>query len=300
MGAEATYPTDGPVTLRTNLGDYPWSHALIAGDIRSDLLRWDFRTTSPVTKGFASMVRDRAFDAGELPIVTSCQALHFGKPVVLLPAVTVGRFAHGAIVYNPERGRLGPSDLAGRRVGMRSYTVTTALWVRGILQDEYGLDLDDVTWVTTEGGNIEEYRDPENVERAEGASLEAMLLDGTIDAAILGGAAPPAPLAPLIPEPKAAARAWFEKHRIVPINHLFAVDEALARQRPDVLPEIYRVLRESKRAAPAEEIDMCPFGIEENRPALGLALRYMAEQRLVPRPFSVDELFGAWEGLGQP
>ena len=99
-----------------------------------------------------------------------------GTPLVLLPAVVLGRFQHPFLVYDRERGPLAPGDLAGRRVGVRSYSVTTGVWVRGILADDWGVDLGRVTWVTFEPPHVAEFRDPPNVERAPaGKDLMAMV-----------------------------------------------------------------------------------------------------------------------------
>ena len=143
----------------------------------------------------------------------------------------MGRFQHPYLVYNPARGALAPGDLAGRRVGIRSYSVTTGAWVRGILADDHGVDLDRVTWVTMEEAHVAEFRDPPNVERAPaGKDLATMLREGAIDAAILGEVpAADSPLKPLIPDPAAAARDWQRRHGAIQINHMVVVTEALAR-----------------------------------------------------------------------
>ena len=87
---------------------------------------------------FKRVVRDLEFDVAELAIVTFLLAKAFGKPLVLLPAVVLGRFQHRFLVYDRERGPLAPGDLRGRRVGIRSYSVTTATWLRGILVEVWG------------------------------------------------------------------------------------------------------------------------------------------------------------------
>jgi 4,5-dihydroxyphthalate decarboxylase len=122
-----------------------------------------------------------------------------------------------------------------------------------------------------------------------------MLLAGEIDAAIVGGAEPSDPrVVPLIPDPTAAARAWHERHGAIQVNHLVTVKAALCREQPRVVEEIYRVLAESKRRAgpPAAAIvDTTPFGVEANRRNLEVAVDVALRQRLIPRRFSVDELF---------
>src|SRR5205823_8944751 len=126
--------------------------------------------------GFRRVVRDLAFDVAELAIVTLLIAKAHGTLLVLLPAVVLGRFQHPYLVYNRERGPLAPGDLEGRRVGIRSYSVTTVTWLRGILADDWGIDLDRVTWVTFEEPHVAEFRDPPTVQRADpGKDMIAML-----------------------------------------------------------------------------------------------------------------------------
>ena len=136
-----SYPKSGPVTLRTNLADYAMTKALKSGAVTSDIVRFDFCGPKVANQGFKPMVRERAFDAGELAIGTFLQAKVYGKPVTLLPAVVMGRFQHQTALRSTQRAAIGPGDVQGKRVGIRSYTQTTGIWVRGILQHEYGVDL---------------------------------------------------------------------------------------------------------------------------------------------------------------
>jgi len=135
--------------LRTLLGDHPGTSALKNGSIKSDLVEFDFAQYSPTNKGFKPMVREGAFDVSEMAIVTYLMAKSFGKPMVLLPDVVLARFQHGHALYNARAGKLGPRDLNGKRVGIRSFTTTTGAWLRGILANDYGVDLDSIDWVTT-------------------------------------------------------------------------------------------------------------------------------------------------------
>jgi 4,5-dihydroxyphthalate decarboxylase len=198
-------------------------------------------------------------------------------------------------VYNAERGPLAPADLAGRRVGTRSYTVTTSTWLRGILANDYGVDLDRVKWVTFEEAHVAEFRDPPSVERApEGKALVAMLLAGEIDAAILPAVPDDPRLKPLISDPKAAAEAWRKKYGALQINHMVVVKDSLSKSEPEAVREIYRLLAESKKAAKLPkpgEFDTNPFGLEANRRSLEVVIDTVYQQRMIPRRFAVEELF---------
>ena len=284
------------VTLSALLGDYPVTRALREGAIGSPRVRLDVADVPSVAPAFKRVVRDLAFDVAELAIVTFLLAKAHGKPLVLLPAVVLGRFQHPYLVYNRERGPLSPGELAGRRVGIRSYSVTTVTWLRGILADDWGVDLDRIAWVTFEEPHVAEFKDPPTVERAApGKTLVGMLLAGEVDAAVLGEGVPADPrIVPLIPDPAAAARAWRDKHDPIQVNHLVAVTASLSQRRPDAVEEVYRLLAESKRLAPPPapgEPDTTPFGVEANRRNLEIIIDHVHRQRLIPRRFTVDELF---------
>ena len=282
--------------LFTLLGNYPNTLALKKGEVKSDLVDFDFADVKVSNTAFKALVREAKFDVAELAIVTFLQAKTYGKPYVLIPATVLGRGQHHTIAYNPEHGELKPSDLAKKRVGVRAYTQTTGAWVRGFLADDFGVDTATVRWVTFEDPHLAEYKDPDFVSRAvEGKTLVQMLLDGELDAAIVGDALPDPRLKPLIPDADAVARRWAETHGGVPINHMMVVREAIAKSRPDIVQEIYRMLQESRRAAPPPAgglLDPWRFGVEENRRSLEIVIDYCFRQKLISRKFSVDELFG--------
>jgi 4,5-dihydroxyphthalate decarboxylase len=289
------YQPKGALTLRTNLADYPVTKALKQGQIGSPVVAFDFCGPPTAHDGFKPMVRDGKFDAGELAIITFLQAKAYGKPYVLLPAPISGRFQHHCIGYNSEHGELRPKEIEGRKVGVRSYAQTTGLWVRGVLKHEYGVDLDRVTWVTFDDAHLAEYTDPPNTERANkgGKKLAQMMFDGDVAAAILGADMPKDPrVRTLVPEPHKAAQEWFKRTGVIPINHMFAIHAQISRERPDVVREIFRLLVESRNAAPAEALaTIPPFGVEANRKAIQLAIDWALEQHIIPRRLEVDELF---------
>ena len=143
-----------PVTLPALLGDYPVTRALRRGEVASQLVRLQFADVPSVPSAFKRVVRELAFDVGELAIETFLLARAHGAPLVLLPAVVLGRFQHPFLVYDRSRGPMAPADFTGRRVAIRSYSVTTVTWLRGILADDWGVDLDRVTWVTFEEPHV--------------------------------------------------------------------------------------------------------------------------------------------------
>ena len=282
--------------LYTLLGDYPNTMALKKGEVTSNLVGLEFADVKVSNTAFKPLVRQAKFDVGELAIVTYLQAKVYGKPYVLIPATVLGRGQHHTIAYNPQRGSLEPTDLMGKRVGVRAYTQTTGAWVRGFLSDDYGIDPTKIRWITFEDPHLAEFKDPAFVTRApEGKTLLQMLLDGELDAAIVGDKMPDERLAPLIPDADTAARKWAEKHGGVPINHMMVVRNTIAQSRPDVVREIYRMLRESRRVVPppadGSVFDPWRFGVEANRDSLNTIIDYSFRQQLIPKLFSVDELF---------
>jgi 4,5-dihydroxyphthalate decarboxylase len=286
------YPSTGPVRLKTNLADSVYTKALKDGVVSSPLALFDFAGPKTANQGFKPMVRDNVFEAGELALVTYLQAKAYGKPYVLLPAPIVSRFQHHTIGFAPRFGQMSPKDIEGKRVGVRTYSQTTGLWVRGILSHDFGVDLDSITWVTAEDCHLAEYVDPANcVRKPEGETLDGMLLKGELAAAILGDKLPEG-VTPLIPQPQDVAREWQRRTGMFPINHMFVVREELSRERPDVVREIYRVIVESNAAAPEDaRKEVAPFGLEANRKAIQTAIDWSLEQKLIPRRFEVDELF---------
>ncbi len=282
--------------LHTLLGSYPNAMALKSGAVTSGLIDFDFADVKVSNTAFKPLVREAKFDVGELAIVTFLQAKVYGKPYVLIPATVLGRGQHHTIAYNPQRGPLSASDLTGKRVGVRAYTQTTGAWVRGFLADDYDVDTAKVHWVTFEDPHLAEYKDPDFVTRApEGKNLTQMLLEGELDAAIVGDKLPDPRLAPLIPDADAVARKWAQTHGGVPINHMMVVRETISKSRPDAVKEIYRMLHDSRRAVPPPPdngvLDPWRFGVEANRASLDIIIDYSFRQKLIPRKFSVDELF---------
>ena len=284
------------VTLNACFGTYPHTRALKEGAITSDRVKLQFTEIDPVNRAFMPMAREQKFDLSEMAIVTYLQAKAYGKPLVLMPATMMGRFQHGTMLYNSERGTLRPEDLPGRTVGVRAFSQTTGAWIRGILWKDYGLDLGSVKWVTFEDAHVAEYHDPPGVVRAApGKDITKMLLEGELDAAIFGGAMPSEPeLKSVIPDPEAAAKEWYKKNGIVPVNHMVVLKESLAKSDPGAVREVYRMLLDSKKDAglpKPDAIDTIPFGFVAVKPALELMSSYAFEMKLIPRRYSVEELF---------
>jgi 4,5-dihydroxyphthalate decarboxylase len=272
--------------LRTLLGDHPGTTALKNGSVKSDAVTLDFADYSPTHKGFKPMVRDGAFDVSEMAIVTYLMARCVGKPMVLLPNVVVARFQHAHALYNAKQGPLKPADLNGKRVGIRSFTTTTGAWLRGILANDRGVDLNSIDWVTFEDAHVAEYHD--TTKRAPaGKQIVQMLIDCQLNA-VLGEKSEHPDLKPLFPDAAAEAKAWFARHGVLPINHMVVVSETLSRTQPEAVREVFRLLSESAALAPPGSPQ---FSADDISRSLAMISDYAAQQGLIPRAFAVDEMF---------
>lgn len=276
---------------------------------------FEFEEIPVLIDGFRRMVRGLEFDVCEMALTTYVCARAHGKRFTALPIFLVRAFHHGAIAINTEAGVRSPKDLEGRRVGVnRGYTVTTGVWARSILRNQYGVDLNKITWVLSGDEHVAEYRPPANVVPIEpGRKMSDMLMAGELAGAI--GVEVDAPqVQPLIPEAAEAGFAALRDHGHYPINHLVVVKDELLERHPGLARAVFDAFAESKRRyvqhlhagtldkpTAVDEVhrrvmaitgaDPLPYGIEPNRQALEEALAAMRDQGIVDRPFSLGELF---------
>jgi 4,5-dihydroxyphthalate decarboxylase len=266
--------------LDTAIGRYKHTEALF----KDPLLR--IETFSAINRAFAPMVRTQRFDVSEMAIATFLMARAAGSDLVLLPVVLAARFQFGALLRRVSHG-LGPGDLEGRRIGVRAYSQTTGLWLRGSLQEEYGLRPDQARWVTFEDAHVVAFRDPPWAERAPaGSDLLGMLREGSLDAAIFGNDLPSAPdLAAVFPDPDAAGRSYLARHQLMPVNHMVVVRAEIARQE-DLVRRLLEMFRAAGNPFPSSRAALDP--------AIALAVRYADEQGLLERTLTLDDV---WAGL---
>jgi 4,5-dihydroxyphthalate decarboxylase len=283
------------IELSCAIGDYSYVKPLKLGAVASPLLKLDFAAIAPINRAFAPMVRDLKFDVSEMAIGTFIQAKAYGKKLALLPVVTLARFQESAMLCRADSAIRGPADLKGRRVGVRAYSQTTGLWLRGTLADDYGVAPESIDWVTFEDAHVAEYRDPAFVRRAgPGEALLALLRDGSIDAAIFGADAPNDPqFRCVFPDPPVIAKTFLARHGFTPVNHMICVKQSLAEEQPELIQELLQLFRAA--AASAGDKDAARFSRAAIDPALELAARYAAEQGLTDRRLDLTEIW-----LGAP
>lgn len=274
--------------LKALLGDYPCTEALKQGRIASDSVALEFAGIDPPSAGFKRVVRGLEFDIAELSMTTFLMARAAEKPYRLLPAAVLARLQHDRLVRNADRPAFGPGELHGKTIGVRMYTVTTAMWLRGVLAEDHGVDPSRIRWVTFDEGHVAEFADPAWVERAPaGKELIAMLLAGEIDAAVAGDAKVDDPrIVPVIPEVAAAAQAWRARKGAIQVNHMVVAKDTVSDASA---AEVSRMLEASIRAAGSPELN--PYGVEANRRNLEVAIDYVHRQGLIPRRYTVEELF---------
>ena len=289
--------------------------ALKDGTVKPRTCEFEFVEVDPLIDAFRRMVRGLEFDVSEMAMTTYITARAHGKRLTGLPIFLVRAFHHGAIVYNTRSGIKGPKDLEGRKVGVnRGYTVTTGLWARGVLQHQYGVDLDTITWVLSGDEHVAEYRPPLNVVPIEkGKKMADLVASGELPAAI-GVEIESPDVKPLISNAAEAGIEALRSRGHYPINHLVVVKDELLDAHADLAPDIFNAFAEAKRdyirrlqSAQIQnptriddlhrqvmEItgrDPLPYGIAPNRLAIEEIIQYALEQRIIDRPVTVEGLF---------
>lgn len=263
--------------LSAAIGHYRHSEALFADPL---LAIEDFPV---ISRAFAPMVRSQRFALSEMAIATFLMARAAGSDLVLLPAVMAARFQNAALLRRAA-DPFGPADLAGKRVGVRAYSQTTCMWLRGDLQETTGLTPDRIRWTTFEDAHVAGFQDPPWTERAPpGSDMMDMLREGRLDAVIVGNDMPDDPsLAPVWPDPVAAGAAFHARHGFMPVNHLLVL-------RADSAPFARAVLDRVRAAG-----NPYPMGRVALEAPVALALDYCAAQGLLTRKVTMDEV---WAGL---
>lgn len=303
---------------------------LYTGEVKLDGFELDYRVVEWSREIFDRMAGKREFDAAEFSSSELISRIAAGKsPFVAIPVFLSRVFRHGFVCINRRSGIRNPKDLAGRRIGTPLYTQTAAIWLRGQLEHDYGVDLSGVTWVqgaiNAPGAHgdptvLAPVRPPRIELNESGKSLSALLEEGKIDA-ILGSNLPEAlgrnpDVQRLFPNFREIERDYYLRTRIFPIMHLVAIKREVYESDPAVAGALYRALEQSKKIAltrmrnmgalrymlpwlpehveQTQEVfgdDPWPYGIEPNRPTLEALLDYMTDQGIIARRPSLDEIF---------
>ena len=300
--------------LRTAVGNYGHTTPLKDGTVSSHAFDMEHIEVSPVTSIFRRMVRELEFDVAEMALSTYLCARAHGKSFTGLPIFLTRAFYHGGLSVNRRSGIESPKDLEGKRVGVRSYTLTPGVWTRGLLSAEYDVDLNAVTWVLSGDEHLAEYVVPSNVVSSNNSNLGEMLLSGEIDAAIGAGAVNSPDIVPLFENPDDADAAWHRKTGIYPISHMVVVKNAVLESNPDLAQELCSTFKTARglymqrlQSGDADDAadralqkmaavvgdDPIPYGLESSRHTLETFVRFNVDQKVVPQHVDVEELFPA-------
>ncbi|WP_427924132.1 hypothetical protein [Streptomyces sp. cg40] len=283
-----------PSVLRTVLADHLHTAKLKSGEIRDARVTLSFSDVVPIHRAFAPMVREEAYDLSELAVVTALQAIAYGRPVVLLPAVVAARFQRGCLIAHAARP-VTPAQLAGRRVGVRSYTQTTGMWVRAHLAEDFGLVPRDIRWITHDEPHVAQYTDPGFVRRESGrAALPDLLREGRIDAAILGNDLPESEeFVRVVPDADARDEQWWHRHGYMPVNHMVVAGASVCRRDPQAVRAAYHLLLRADAAVERPDAVPAPalFGFDRLREPIELVVGACLEQGLLPRKLTPEEIF---------
>jgi 4,5-dihydroxyphthalate decarboxylase len=318
----------GAVRLRIAVADYGHTAALKTGRVAIRGVAPDFVPVRPIVAAYRRMVRDLEFDVCEIAAGTYMIAREAGVPFTALPVFTYRRFHHGGFVCRADAGIRTPRDLEGRKAGVRAWSVSTGIWTRGILQNEYSVDLSKITWVVDDEEHVQSLRLPPYVIQAPpGCSLAGMMAAGEIQAAFtdnagIGRAGPPqddwkagalpgAGYTPLFPDAPQLEADWFRRTGIYPVHGLIAVKDALLEQHPWLSQSLFEAFHES-RAVYLEQLeaghqvseqddyyrrmaaivgDPLPYGVDANRPAITAMIRYCRQQGLLRGSPAPEDLF---------
>ena len=291
------------------------NEALKLGRVTPQTCELAFTEVPVLIDAFRRMVRGLEYDVCELAATTYLCAKAHGKRFTALPIFLVRAFHHGAILYNPSSGIRHPKDLEGRRVGVnRGYTVTTGVWARAVLQEEYGVELSSITWVLSGDEHVAEYVPPPNVVSLETGKTLAGALAANELAAVIGlEKVDNAEIQPLIPSARERGLAALRTRGHYPINHLIVVKDELLEAHQALAGDIFDAFARSKQTyldrlragaipkltdvdqlhASVGEIigDPLPYGIAPNRQVLQELIDHAMMQGIITSRVTIEELF---------
>jgi 4,5-dihydroxyphthalate decarboxylase len=304
------------LTLKTVTRTQGNNAPLKDGTVKPKTFALAFEEVDPLIAAFRRMVRGGEFDICEMAITTYICAKAFGKPMTAIPVFIVRAFHHGAILVNIKAGIRTPKDLEGKKVGVnRGYTVTTGVWARGVLQQEFGVDLDQITWVLSGDEHVAEYVPPSNVVPIEkGKTIAEMLAAGELAGAI-GVEIDHPDVRPLIPDALETGLRALTTRSHYPINHLVVVKDDLIAKYPGLATDTFNAFAAAKRVyldrLKREQIakptavdklhqrvteiigDPLPYGIGANRKTLEELIGHARTQAIIATSVTPDDLFAA-------
>jgi 4,5-dihydroxyphthalate decarboxylase len=267
---------------------------LVDGTVRPDGIEF-VPTISHPGETFWRQLRFGDFDVSEMSLSTFLVARSQGSDLVAIPAFPSRRFFHIELDARADAGIESPRDHAGKRVGVPEYQQTAALWLRGILQDDFGVDARSIHWFMERGeelshGGATGFQAPPGITLdriPEDASLASMLNDGQLDAALVRpnrtvgsdnviersqrfrGSGERATV-PVFGDGITEGRRFFDAHGYIPINHTYVIKGSLLLEHPWVALNVYKAFLEAKRVAEQDPLEDIPLGLVFRHEFLGM------------------------------
>ncbi len=269
------------------------------------------------------MLNDYDFDASELSLSSYLIARSMGKPLIAIPVFPARTFRHSYVFINSKSSINQPADLVGKRVGVADFQQTATVWMRGILQHEYNVPLEEIQWFTWAKTRMEiDLPKRYNIQAIPaGKDPEEMLKRGELDAVILAALFPS--LLNGVPEArrlfenyKDVEQAFYKKTKIFPIMHTVAIREELWKQQPWIAVSLFKAFQQAKEIAYQRLVDLnaykisliwmrevvseqkavvgndpWAYGFEKNRHVVEAIAGYLHEQGLIAKPLNVEEAF---------
>jgi 4,5-dihydroxyphthalate decarboxylase len=315
-----------PVKLKIAIADHAHVMAVKNGSIPIEGVEAEFVTVKPQIGAFRRMVRDVEFDVCELAPTTYIIARAYDAPFVALPIFVQRRFHHGGLLVRPDAGIRVPKDLEGRKVGVRAYSVTTGVWTRQVLIDEFGLDSAKVTWVVDDEEHVRQMKLPPNVVHApEGRSLADMMADGELAAGFAANAGigrtrnpnggwkeVEADYPDLLPNAAELEKDYYKRTGIYPMHGTIVVKDSVLKEAPWVAKSLFDAFerakqewlatlkageatgKDDKKYRELQKIvgaDPLPYGMAANIKTIEALEQTAFKQELTPRRMSLAELF---------
>lgn len=316
----------GKLQITLGCGNYDRTQALRDGRVQPEGIELNYLALTP-PQLFPRMLEHREFEASELSLSGFLKSrCRDNPPFIAIPVFPSRAFRHSILYVNTDSGIDRPQDLRGKRLGATEYTSTASVWVRGILQHEYGVHSEDIHWLITEPpqgrGGPRPASGRGSVEiLPPGKNLTPMLVSGEIDALmslhpVLSSVQGNPKLRRLFPNFKEVEKEYYLKTKIIPIMHVVVLRSDVYERYPWAATSLYNAFQEAKdlcldsmRKAGAPPVtlhwflaeleeeralfgdDLYPYGLEPNRHVLETLISYAREQGIIDRPLEVESLF---------
>jgi 4,5-dihydroxyphthalate decarboxylase len=319
-----------PLRLKMALATYGHTAAIKDGTIPIEGVEPEFVTVDPQIAAYRRMVRNVEFDVCEIAPSTYMIAREHGAPFKALPIFVSRNFHHSGFVYRPDAGINQPKDLEGKHAGVRAYSVTTGIWTRGVLQNEYGIDISKITWWVDDEEHVTTLKLPPYVKHVpEGKSLVSMMAAGELQAGFTGpaglgrtgapkegwaaGAANPVKdnYVSFFKDSRKLEAEWFKRTGIYPFHGTLVVKDSVLKEHPWVVRSLFKAYTEAKQRyfknlPPADKMDAkekllaelgsivgdpLPYGIKANLPSIEALMKYVHQQGMLQRSYQVSDFF---------